>query len=195
MGRKVVMPPKKLGEVFKNADEIVWPSVKGAVITHMSLSDHQGNPVADIPINSGTANGVTFNSPNIVIGGSGSAGGGYATGGGGGGGAIVITGGQRPVNYDETNVLEGGEVVMTHRLANCSGYWCPIHNPSPHHMRSWRQTFNFPMKVIMRVCPCGEEHPDPDDRDGFRIGHSCHCHHCSPNGRVVQRRLKRTVTT
>lgn len=95
--------------------------------------------------------------------------------------------------YDETNVLEGGEVIVTHRLDSCDGYWCCIHNPSPHHMRGWKQTFNFQMKIIMRVCACGEEHPDPDDIDGQRIRHACACNHCSPRGKVVQKRLKRTV--
>jgi len=107
---------------------------------------------------------------------------------------VTITGASWSLQkqYDETNVLEGGEVIVTHRMDDCGGYWCCIHNPSPHHMRAWRQTFNFPMKVIMRVCPCGDEHPDPDERD-YRSRHTCDCGCCSPKGRVIQKRMKRKV--
>jgi len=145
--------------------------------------------------------GVPVTTNQIIYGGSGASditiGGGAA----GGSGIVTITKPNSVLGqtwlpqdiYDETNVLEGGEVIVTHRLNDCDGYWCCIHNPSPHHMRGWKQTFNFPMKAIMRVCPVhGDEHPDPDDRD-YRGRHTCTCGCCSPKGKVTQRRLKRKV--
>ena len=66
---------------------------------------------------------------------------------------------------DERNVLVGGTVLRTHRSADCAGYWCPIHNTSLHHMRTWDQVYK--PDGMYRVCPHNIIHPDPDDPNEF----------------------------
>lgn len=66
--------------------------------------------------------------------------------------------------HTEPVVLIGGGIIYAHREDMCRGYWCPIHNVSPHHMRRWIQEWCAHTKSMMRVCKCGVQHPDPDDR-------------------------------
>jgi len=64
--------------------------------------------------------------------------------------------------------------LVTHTPDKCEGQNCCVHNPSDHHMRSWRMNFRFDKGVMERICPehgCG--HPDPDDAAYWlRIGKS-----------------------
>lgn len=63
----------------------------------------------------------------------------------------------------EEHTLVGGQTIYTHRERECWGYWCPIHNQSPHHMVRWEQRYDWKHNVMVRVCEHGEEHPDPDE--------------------------------
>lgn len=92
--------------------------------------------------------------------------------------------------FDELNTLVGGEKIRTHRAGDCTGYWCCVHNPSPHHMVKWKQVFDSVDKVMLRVCDHGMEHIDPDDpRDTiFMSGHGIVCDGCcKPVGHIRRR--------
>lgn len=96
---------------------------------------------------------------------------------------------------DETNVLYGGEVMVTHRKDHCAGYWCPVHNPSPHHMAGWRQRYDFALKQVQRRCSHNNWHPDPDDKhttmtDRLHVK-ECPCHCCDYRGHIKQRRIRK----
>lgn len=91
---------------------------------------------------------------------------------------------------DERNELTGGLVMRTHRRDKCMGYWCPLHNTSLHHMRTWKQTFDPTSGVMFRVCPHGEWHPDPDDPFEFAAARAHHglcdgC--CTPINRIKRK--------
>lgn len=76
----------------------------------------------------------------------------------------------------ETNTLVGGQILNTHTRAACWGYWCPVHYPSPHHMRDWPQNWRSDRGIIERMCPHGIGHPDPDDpkvKDRYEYVHGC----------------------
>ena len=80
----------------------------------------------------------------------------------------------------ESNTLVGGTKIRTHSRGECAGYWCCIHNPSPHHMRAWEQYWDDTDLVMHRICQHGEMHPDPDDPNEFRAakyhkGNCCGC--------------------
>jgi hypothetical protein len=94
---------------------------------------------------------------------------------------------------NERVVLVGGTVITAHRESTCRGYWCPIHNVSPHHMRRWAQTWNAVSKQILRVCPCGEEHPDPDDRAPLDHDHPLSCCGCCDRRKTVSRPVSTTT--
>lgn len=92
--------------------------------------------------------------------------------------------------FDEPNVLVGGTRIRTHRAGDCIGYWCCIHNQSPHHMVKWKQVFDSVDRVMLRVCDHGMEHIDPDDNTpswyAERHAESCDgC--CKPDGHVRRR--------
>ena len=55
------------------------------------------------------------------------------------------------------------QTVLAHGPADCSGY-CPVHNPSDHHMRDWPQYYRNDRGITERICVHGIGHPDPDDR-------------------------------
>lgn len=59
--------------------------------------------------------------------------------------------------------LVGGQIITAHDREMCWGYWCPIHYPSPHHMRDWPQNWRSDRGIMERVCPHGVGHPDPDE--------------------------------
>ena len=63
----------------------------------------------------------------------------------------------------EEHTLIGGQTIYTHRADECWGYWCPVHNQSPHHMVRWEQRYDWSHNVMVRVCEHGGEHPDPDE--------------------------------
>lgn len=50
-----------------------------------------------------------------------------------------------------------------HRPTECAGEVCCIHNPSDHHMVTWRQLWRGDRGIMERLCPHGIGHPDPDD--------------------------------
>lgn len=64
----------------------------------------------------------------------------------------------------------GRGLLRTHGPGSCRGPLdkggnpiCCIHNPSDHHMRSWRQNWRGDKSMMERICPHGVGHPDPDD--------------------------------
>lgn len=52
--------------------------------------------------------------------------------------------------------------LRTHPPEQCAGRACCIHNPSDHHMRSWRQLWRADRGLMERLCEHGIGHPDPD---------------------------------
>ncbi len=52
-----------------------------------------------------------------------------------------------------------------HPKWQCAAQRCPIHNPTKHLMAGWPQTFNRDLGML-RLCPHGKLHPDPDGREG-----------------------------
>jgi hypothetical protein len=76
----------------------------------------------------------------------------------------------------ETSTLVGGQVINAHPRNKCYGYWCPVHYPSPHHMRDWPQNWRSDRGIMERMCPDGVGHPDPDDiksMDEYESIHGC----------------------
>lgn len=64
-----------------------------------------------------------------------------------------------------------GIVTLTHAAHVCAGSPCCIHNPSDHHMNTWRMVFRSDRAVRVngrvfvlteRICEHGRGHPDPD---------------------------------
>jgi hypothetical protein len=51
--------------------------------------------------------------------------------------------------------------MTIHDPAACVGYPCPYHNPSAHHMVTWRKVVRE-TTLVERLCPHGIGHPDPD---------------------------------
>lgn len=72
--------------------------------------------------------------------------------------------------------LHDGRVMIVHAPSRCGGDPCCVHNPSDHPLRdaplSW-----WPFgKMMFRICPHGEPHPDPDDLVAQFVGldlHTC----------------------
>jgi hypothetical protein len=52
--------------------------------------------------------------------------------------------------------------LTTHRIDQCLGTTCVIHNPSDHHMRSWPMHWRPGRGIMERICSHGTGHPDPD---------------------------------
>lgn len=53
--------------------------------------------------------------------------------------------------------------LVTHKLAQCKGEWCVLHNPSRHKMREWPIFIRTDRGGLAeRVCEHGIGHPDPD---------------------------------
>lgn len=62
----------------------------------------------------------------------------------------------------EPVTLTGGQKLRAHKREVCAGSVCCIHNPSRHHMTSWRQIWRDDIDMMERNCPHGIGHPDPD---------------------------------
>jgi len=92
-------------------------------------------------------------------------------------------------NQLERNTLVGGTKILTHHRGDCKGYWCCIHNPSPHHMITWEQHFSDVDSIVYRICKHGEMHPDPDDPNAWAVhnSHGCMCHCCGTIGKIKRR--------
>lgn len=89
----------------------------------------------------------------------------------------------------QSQTLRGGEVIVAHVDWDCHSYWCPIHMPSPHHMREWPQHWNQITQTIMRVCEHGEQHYDPDSNVPINLiaEHQMQCDGCcSRSGHVTR---------
>ena len=52
-----------------------------------------------------------------------------------------------------------------HYQKDCTGF-CPFHNPSNHHMRSWMMSVKD--GLTQRICPHGLFHLDPDSVAWFK---------------------------
>jgi hypothetical protein len=63
----------------------------------------------------------------------------------------------------ERNVLVGGSILTTHKISECRGPHCTIHNLSEHHMVLWTQSWNPDDRRMERICFHGQHHPDPDE--------------------------------
>ena len=57
----------------------------------------------------------------------------------------------------------GVTLLNVHGADKCTGRPCCIHNPSDHHMVTWRQNWRGDRGLMERLCPHGIGHPDPDD--------------------------------
>lgn len=57
----------------------------------------------------------------------------------------------------------GQKLTNVHDADQCSGEFCPIHNPSDHSMRDFPTHWRADRGVMERICPHGIGHPDPDD--------------------------------
>ena len=62
----------------------------------------------------------------------------------------------------EEYITGTSQKISVHNKEDCSGY-CPIHNPSNHHMRDWPTHWREDRKLMERICKHGVGHPDPDD--------------------------------
>jgi len=63
--------------------------------------------------------------------------------------------------------------LTTHSEDRCMGDFCPVHNPSDHHMADWPQHYRGDLGITERICPHGIGHPDPDDIYGCDHPHGC----------------------
>lgn len=57
----------------------------------------------------------------------------------------------------------GPQLLSVHHPDRCRGSHCCIHNPSEHHMKTWKQNWRSDKKMMERICSHGIGHPDPDD--------------------------------
>jgi len=93
---------------------------------------------------------------------------------------------------DSFGFFIGPANVKVHDIGKCFGSNCCIHNPSRHHMKTWKQIWRDDHKIMHRMCLHGIGHPDPDDISKDRNHHCCGC--CDPNkfieGEVVVREIE-----
>lgn len=68
------------------------------------------------------------------------------------------------VTGNEFHMNNGTILVNVHDKKQCAGRRCVVHNPTQHHMSMWPAEWDDAMGMVMRVCPHGWGHPDPDDR-------------------------------
>lgn len=79
--------------------------------------------------------------------------------------------------------FDGAGQLISHHPAETCRPPCPFHAPSDHHMAAWPlvliETVELSYPRLMRRCPHGEHHPDPDssafaEARGFgRAPHTC----------------------
>jgi hypothetical protein len=78
----------------------------------------------------------------------------------------------------------GHTAITIHPPTRCAGYHCPGHNPSDHHMVDWaRDILTDRHNLLVRMCPHGIAHPDPDslawlDRTGVADDGTHACDTC-----------------
>lgn len=65
---------------------------------------------------------------------------------------------------DRYDLIEMGDgtLMRVHRLGNCFGQFCCIHKPSDHPLANAPMIWNEKYRVMLRLCPHQELHPDPD---------------------------------
>lgn len=83
--------------------------------------------------------------------------------------------------------LENSELtIAAHHPDTCAGKQCPLHKRTDHEMRGWVQAVDMigSTFVMIRICPHGISHTDPDD---FFVYDVSWCKECSP-------RFKQLVT-
>jgi hypothetical protein len=93
----------------------------------------------------------------------------------------------------EEFVTNAGDKLRVHNIEDCRGPVCPVHKPTPHHMRAWLMIWRGDRGIFERLCPKhGTGHPDPDDLAAklFILGfmddvHGCCWESCciDPSGR------------
>ena len=55
------------------------------------------------------------------------------------------------------------EITPMHSKEQCKGHFCPFHNPSNHHMKTWQKHIRYDRGGLTeRICKHGVGHPDPD---------------------------------
>lgn len=90
---------------------------------------------------------------------------------------------------NEIHELESGQVIRTHVSGvHCLQAPCTIHNPSSHPLYEAPRLWHGDKKIMMRVCPCGNAHVDPDEKRRDTYGCACHCDCCDtsePNTELV----------
>lgn len=76
---------------------------------------------------------------------------------------------------EEEKIPEGMELfpaangtIIVHARSVCGGF-CPIHNPSEHHMRTWPLIWRDDRKIFERQCHHGVGHPDPDTLEYLKV--------------------------
>lgn len=73
----------------------------------------------------------------------------------------------------ELHELESGQLLQTHAItAECARRYCTFHNPSAHPLANAPRIWDPNYSIVLRVCPCGIGHPDPDD---LRTEHMTDC--------------------
>ena len=83
------------------------------------------------------------------------------------------------VTFDEklqiyvATLIGGDKIFGVHVPSMCEGEYCCIHNPSNHHMLTWKQVFRPTSRVMERLCSHGIAHPDPDDPKSKEVRHAC----------------------
>ena len=91
--------------------------------------------------------------------------------------------GVRASQYDETLAVRAstGEtgVIHVHKREHCKGERCAIHKPTRHELRHMELVWNEHRRQIMRRCPHGAFHPDPDQIDWY-----IHLGYQEPDGRI-----------
>lgn len=66
-----------------------------------------------------------------------------------------------------------GKALAVHPESVCAGQTCCIHNPSDHHMKSWKQLWRGDRGLMERLCPeHGTGHPDPDHMAHYAKTHT-----------------------
>ena len=68
-----------------------------------------------------------------------------------------------------------GQHIIVHDRKACRNKYCPIHNPSDHHMKDWPTNWREDRGMMERICPHGIGHPDPDDKDADPVHGCCGC--------------------
>lgn len=96
---------------------------------------------------------------------------------------------ETPMEYHtpaEGYSLPEGMVMRTHPRSRCAGDFCSVHNPSDHPLKDAPRNWRSDRGLMERICPCGTNHPDPDDIEftrrirGDRAAHIRSIHGCCP---------------